>query len=284
MRRTPANPSLAALTAAIISIATSAPTWANPKRETTRVETTSASKASGGDDDLVDAEETPWSQGCTSAVSSLTIGASGEARHEHDTLQAHLKLRAADGKEHNHDLGGQVGCLAYSQTSHRYILGAIGEVGAWRPLLEIYYLDENTGALVASKAIPTLTHDKQAWCAFAAVASQDGRFIALVSDYDFQIKLEALDTREDRLIRLGKPPLPPPSAWARENVTSRADFNWGSAEAGADGFIAMDRGSLVWRGHALEASYGKDGPSRRAKTRTTKRWDLDKLAAKRSGG
>jgi hypothetical protein len=67
--------------------------------------------------------------------------------------------------------------------------------------------------------------------------------------------------------------------WAQENVTKRYDFTWGAAEASTDGFIGMDPGLLVWRGHVLEASYGKDGPIKRARARTTKRWQLDKLAA-----
>ena len=215
---------------------------------------------------------------CTSAVSQLTIETSGEQRYDDDTEVAQIKLRTAQGKRYTTDLGGNVGCLAYSESTHKYVLGAIGQIGAWLPLREIWYLDEITGALDQSKALPAWSENRGSWCAFAAVANQDGRFVVFVSDYDSERALDVLDTKEDRLIRIGEPPLPLPSSWARENVTRRIDFAWGMAEAASDRFIRIDPGILVWHGHVLEASYGKDRPSKRAKPRTTKRWDMDALA------
>ena len=135
------------------------------------------------------------------------------------------------------------------------------------------------GSLDSSKAVPEWSEHKGSWCAFAASASEDDRFIALVSHYDSLVRIEVLDTGSDCLLRIGRAPLPPPSTWAEENVKERYDFTWGASEAGTDGFISMDPGVLVWRGHVLEASYGKDGPIKRARARTTKRWQLDKLAA-----
>ena len=130
--------------------------------------------------------------------------------------------------------------------------------------------------------MPPEADDKQPWCGFAAETSQDGLFVAFVTIDDSQFRLEVLDTKKDRLLPVGEPPLPPPSTWARENVRMIVDFNWGMAEAGTDGFIGMDSGILVWRGHVLEASYGKDRPSKRSKARRIRRWDLDKLVAEGS--
>jgi len=220
----------------------------------------------------------PWRPCKKTTASTLKLNVSGVANHEDDTTTTLVTLRTAEGKQYSHSLGGDVGCLAHSRAGHKYVLGRIGEMGAWRPLQEIFYLDEITGKLETSKALPPWADDKQPWCGFAAEASQDGLYVAFVAIDDSESRLEVLDTKEDRLLPVGEPPLPPPSAWARENVRRIVDFNWGMAEARTDGFIGMDSGILAWRGHVLEASYGKDGPSMRAKARKIRRWDLDKLA------
>jgi hypothetical protein len=221
----------------------------------------------------------PWGR-CESPTSTLDFESSGEAMsHEDDTARTTIRLRTRDGKEYSHDFGGSVGCLAYSRTRHAYVLGVVGAMAAWRPLLDVLYLNERSGTLNASKAVPEWAENKGSWCAFTASASEDGRFIVFVSEYDSRVRLEVLDTDSDCLLRIGRPPLPPPSTWAQENVTKPYDFTWGAAEAGTDGFIGMDPGVLVWRSHVLEVSYGEDSPSKRARTRTTKRWQMDKRAA-----
>ena len=231
------------------------------------------------EDPASDDGRNPWGT-CTSPTSTLDFESSGAAMsHEDDTTRTTIRLRTRDGKEFTHDLGGSVGCLAYLRARHEYVLGVVGAMAAWRPLGDIFYLNERSGTLKPSRALPEWSEHEGSWCAFAASASEDGRFIVFVSNYDDQVRLEVLDTRSDCLLRIGRPPLPPPSTWAQENVTKRYDFTWGAAEAGTDGFIGMDPGVLVWRGHVLAASYGKDGPIKRARARTTKRWQLDKLAA-----
>jgi hypothetical protein len=237
-------------------------------------------------DGIEDAEEppsedvrNPWGR-CESPTSTLDFESSGEAMsHDHDTTRTMIRLRTREGREYTHDLEGSVGCLAYSRTRHAYVLGVVGAMAAWRPLFDILYLNDRSGALEASKAVPEWAENKGSWCAFTASSSEDGRFIVFVSDYDSRVRLEVLDTRADCLLRIGRAPLPPPSTWAQENVEEPYDFAWGAGEAGTDGFEGMDPGILEWRGHLLEASYGKDTPSKRARSRTPKRWQMDKLAA-----
>ena len=220
----------------------------------------------------------PWRK-CASPTSTLAIESSGFAMHENDTTQGHVLLRTRDGKDLGGYLWGTVGCLAYSQPTGKYVLGQVGGLAAWRPLLSLLYLDETTGKLTSSRAPPAPTEHGE-WCALTAVASDDGRFIAFVSSSRDRIGLEVLDTKRDCIIRIGRPPLPPPSTWAEENVGKPSDFVWGASEAGTDGFVGMDPGILVWRGHVLEASYGRDLPTKRAGLRSKKSWSMAALAGK----
>lgn len=245
-----------------------------PDAEEERSDETEAAEDLGSDEAW-----NPWSS-CDNTTSNLAFEAKGRAMsHEDDTSRTKVRLRTQDGKEYTHELGGSVGCLAYSRAKHAYVLGAVGAMAAWRPLLDILYLNDGDGSLVPSQALPD-DERKGTWCAFTASASPDGRFIVFVSNYDSQDRLDVLDTQSDCLLRVGRPPPPPPSTWAQENISQRAAFVWGEAEAATDGFIGMDPGILVWREHILEASYGKDNPSKRAKVRTIKRWRMDKLVAR----
>jgi hypothetical protein len=227
-------------------------------------------------------EWSPWRE-CASPASTLTIESSGYAMHENDTTQGQVRLLTKDGKTFGGYLGGTVGCLAYSRSTGKYVLGQVGGLGAWRPLLSILYVSETTGKLTASRAPPASTEYDE-WYALAAVASDDGRFVALVSGFGGRIGLTVLDTKRDCMLRIGRPPLPPPSTWAEWNVGKPSDFAWGEADAGTDGFVGMDPGILTWRGRVLEVSYGKDGPTKRANQRRKKRWDMDGLAGKCSVG
>jgi hypothetical protein len=230
------------------------------------------------DEDDLFGKWSPW-QKCASPASTLTIEASGYAMHDDDTSQGRVRLHTKGGKDVGGYLGGTIGCLAYAQPTGKYVLGQVGGLAAWRPLLSLLYLDETTGKLTASRAPPAAI-DENAWFALSAVASPDGRFIALVAGFGGRIGLSVLDTTRDCMVRIGRPPLPPPTKWARENVGKRAEFTWGEAAAGTDGFAGLDPGILVWRGSVLEASYGKDSPKARARLRSKKRWNLDELAAK----
>lgn len=209
-------------------------------------------------------ERSPWGT-CASPNSKLTIENGGGAHHDTTTFRLVMK----DGrKQAGEETGGIWGCLAYSQPTATYVLGMISD--AQRPLLSISYLNEKTGASTSTRAIPVPDDPANEWHAFASVPSDDGRFIALVTNRGHD-NLAVLNTTTDCLMSIGRAPSPPPSA---KQDTSK-NFEWGAI--GLNGFVGMDPGILSWRDHVLTASLGRDEPTKRAASRKQKSWDVDKL-------
>ena len=233
-------------------------------------------------DPAIEGERSPWAD-CHAPGVTLSLTSSGvPLRHEGPAPITRAVMRSSDGREHAHEWKGLVGCLAFSKARNAFVLGMVGERGAWLVLGGVLYFDAGTGEVSLSAAWQR-RDDTPPWSGFAAVPSEDGRFVAFIADDDSRPVLDVLDTVLDRHFPLGRPPLPPPSVWAAENVEHRSSFNWGDAQAGADGFIALDQGIVVWVGHTLEVSYGKDGPRRRARARTKRIWDMEVTASSGPG-
>lgn len=208
----------------------------------------------------------------SAAAADWTPGASVRLRitvleapvHDGAAGRSRLDLETPDGKQvAERDLDGVWRCVAWARDAKRFVLAGAFEVGAWLPVVEVRYLDEH-GALTPSRALP------EGWLAMAAVPSASGRWVAWVGTSDAKrgFALMALDTLDDKLTVLGKPPAPPPGA----ALADGAAWDWGDP---VDGFVELDAGILTFDGdRALIASYGRDSAKKRGAPRTQRRFGL----------
>lgn len=186
-------------------------------------------------------------------------------RHDHDVGRDRLTLKTRDGRElmhsDSHDFHWK--CLSYSpQRGH--VVGAVGERGAWFVLRSIGYLAED------AKMLEPSAFTVRGFLALAARTSPRGRFIAFIGGAGSADALYVLDTKLDKIKKLGPAPAPPPQ---ESDFACEDSFDWGSCWVG--GFVEIEPRVLRFEGESrLVVSYGKDGPRGRARKRTVRKYRL----------
>lgn len=156
-------------------------------------------------------------------------------------------------------------CFGYNAKTHVYVIGGVFQRGAWLPLGSIEYLAED-GSFKPS------AFDRQDYIALSAVTSPAGRYIVFIGGGERSDDLYVLDTERDVIKKLGRAPSPPPNAEASDTCWNDP-FEWGSCWV--DGYREMDAGIIRFTSETeLEVSYGKDGPTQRAKKRRVQRYRL----------
>ena len=177
-----------------------------------------------------------------------------------------LRSEPDGGTISSQELEGQWFCFGYSTGTHAYVIGGIDQKGTWLPLRSIQYLAEDGSSFKSS------AFDRLDYIALAAVTSPSGRYIVFIGGRIGIDGLFVLDTERDTVKKLGQAPSPPPSSYAADSCEGQT-FEWGGC--GTDGYVEMDEGILRFvSDHELEASYGKDKPTKRAKKRWVQRYKL----------
>jgi len=167
--------------------------------------------------------------------------------------------------------------ISYVEAANAYLIGGLYEQGAWLPLDALVYVDDASGAWRNSQV------DGSRWMAMAAVAAPGGRYVAFIADPRGDgFELEVLDALNDKLVRAGTAPSPPP--FAREEWGSCSHggrFQWGDP---VDGFVEMDPNIMTFPDEqTLVVSYGKDSCRHRSLKRRLQRWVLPELVARSPG-
>jgi len=148
-------------------------------------------------------------------------------------------------------------CFGFNQLTKTYLVGGIGQTGAWLPLVAIQYLKEDGTAFITS------VFNRLNYMANAAVMSPEGRYIVFIGGQQTTGKLYVLDSQTDTIKYLAKAPAPPP---VNSSFSSEEPFDWGTGWA--DGFVAMEKTVLSFKSeYLLRVSYGKDTAYARAKKR-----------------
>jgi hypothetical protein len=177
-----------------------------------------------------------------------------------------LRFEPEGGILSSKEFEGQWFCLGYNAKIHSYVIGGIDQKGAWLPLRSIQYLTEEGGSFKPS------AFDRLDYIALSAVTSPAGRFIVFVGGRIGIEGLYVLDTKRDVVRKLGPAPAPPPDAQLSD-ICQNDPFEWGSCWA--DGYKEMDADIILFKSETeLEVSYGKDGPTQRAKKRRVRRYSL----------
>jgi hypothetical protein len=159
--------------------------------------------------------------------------------------------------------------LGYARGRHAYILAGQNPRGASMPLDRLAYLDDKTGVRTWSRL------DDTSWEALTAVASGDGRWVAFVGATAGEVDaLEVIDTGDDSVVRVGKPPTPPPQPTL---CPHHGRFWWRESDEGF--FTPMDAGIITFAADAMTVSYGPDGCRARAAKRRARTWHLSDLFA-----
>ena len=213
---------------------------------------------------------------CKSGSSELWTEGEPQMHHDGPPGSTKLELRAPGHAARTLQREGDWRCLGYSNEKHRYVLIGIFERGAWMVGVAIGLLDEQ-GKCSESKAVPSDLD------IYASVLAPTGHHLALVATQNEvdggRAGLYALDLVADKLRRLDRAPAAPPlrtedglRAFAKDGPS----WGWGSS---TEGYDELDAGIIVFDApDKLHATYGKDGPRRRAKQRTVKRWDLTPIS------
>jgi hypothetical protein len=186
-------------------------------------------------------------------------------RHDQNIGGDRVVVRARDGQvvfSRAVD-DGHLLCLGFADSPPgRYLVGVIGEVGAWLVLRSVLYLGEDGSALRPS------AFSDGGFLALAAIASPHGRFVAFIGGKDQVDGLYVLDVARNQVRRLGAPPAPPPLDFECDDR-----FGWGTCWA--DGYTAIEPAVLRFENdQTLVATYGRDTHRARAKQRRTKRFKL----------
>ncbi len=192
----------------------------------------------------------------------------------YDGAAGKIHLRLANGKDVvlETDWPGVWRGLSLDAEEHRYVLVGEFQQGGWLPVRRIRYLNARSRIYAESK------YNGRDFLAFTAVASSDGRWVALVGllgeGDDFKLLL--LDVRNDHIVELGVPPAPTPSTDVAPKDLS-AKCPWTSWACFHDGWVDLDPGIVTFEKGSLKVSYGEgDSPKGRGKKRTVRSWDLEK--------
>lgn len=162
---------------------------------------------------------------------------------------------------------GLVRCLGVDREAGRYILGSVSQVGAWLPLVSVFYVTE-THAQHADSAFV-----QGDFIAMATRTSPDGHYVAFIGGKGVVDGVYVLDTRRDLVRHLGKPPMPPP---VDSDFVSEEPFAWGTGWA--DGYGEIESSVLYFKANdRLVVTYGRDSAKRRAKKRKAVEFDLGHL-------
>ncbi len=166
------------------------------------------------------------------------------------------------------EFDGRWFCFGYNAKTHCYIIGGIFQKGAWLPLGSIQYFAEDGSSFKPS------AFDRSGYIALSAATSPSGRYLVFIGGIDSSDGLYVLDTKRDVIKKLGRAPSPPPDALVSD-ICQGEPFEWGGCCA--DGYLEMDSSILRFKSESeLEVSYGKDGPSARAKKRHIRKFSLDR--------
>jgi hypothetical protein len=186
-------------------------------------------------------------------------------RHDQNIGGDRAIVRARDGKVlYSRAIDdGRLLCLGFAaQPPGRYLVGVIGEAGAWLALRSVLYLAEDGSPLQPS------AFSDGGFLALAAVVSPHGRFVAFIGGKDQVDGLYVLDVARNQVRRLAAPPAPPPLDFACDDR-----FGWGTCWA--DGYTAIEPAVLRFEDDdTLVASYGRDTHKQRAPRRRTRRFKL----------
>jgi hypothetical protein len=188
------------------------------------------------------------------------------------TLLFETKL---EGTWHPKGFNPRTGCYT--------LIGAF-QTGAAFLYNDLVYLNEKARSIRPSKySNPELTRYNDGFFeANAAVASPDGRYVALLVGNDLRI----LDTTRDDMAFVGQSPAPPPAEEAcaydsepivyadpRTHDRLSASFNWAWACVMWE-YTDMDPGIISFEGDAVTVSYGEDTYQGRAEARSTRAYPL----------
>jgi hypothetical protein len=195
-------------------------------------------------------------------------------RHDHNIGSDRLVLRSRDGKPIFSQAvdDGYLLCMGYSASTGvpgrdapgRYLIGGVGEQGAWLVLRAISYLSED------GRSFEQSVFTKEDFLALTAVASPGGRFVAFIGGKSVADGLYVLDTQKNQIRRLGQPPAPPPMDLDFE---CEERFQWGTCWA--DGYVPIEPRVLRFDGETtLVATYGRDTHRARAKNRRVQKFAL----------
>lgn len=208
--------------------------------------------------------------GLAGSAQAVCVGSNGQQmavtftpaktqNHGQEIGTSKLVLHAAYGAQvlFSSEFPGQWLCFAYHQGERKFILGNVRPRGKWLPLNGIYYLPDTGGSLLASK----FNHEN--YSAFAAIASTDGQFLALLGGQKGATDLLLLDVAQDRIKKIGEAPLPPKQSAQAQQMCRAQPFVWGSCWANA----YQELEPSIWRFlpvGGLVVSYGNDKPQGRA--------------------
>ncbi|MCL5992502.1 MAG: hypothetical protein M1419_10455 [Bacteroidetes bacterium] len=211
--------------------------------------------------ELLSYDETANSITCNGVSTYLEIKILSYPKYDKSPGETLLTLHSVKDSSilKEHKLEGNWHCIGYNIQDKKYILGGMFQVGAWLPMCEIRYLDEDNYELKPSRINNT------DWFSFISVPDESGKYLALIGKYDEKyMVMYVLNTVTDRVQVLGKPPQPPPvdSSFINDDMLKES-WQWGCAYA--DGFTEMDNGIIVFeKNDKLRVSIGKDSPLRRA--------------------
>jgi|GEM_PF-1670886 hypothetical protein len=183
-------------------------------------------------------------------------------------------------------------CVGYIRSSQAFLLVGEFQVGAWLPLTKIRYLSAEGNEAIDSRCqrnYPKSQEELGGWMGFSVIPNDDLSFISFIGCFEGSaMSLMVLDAQKDELKVLGAAPAPPPISdpyWLKEVQRMIAeDHEWAWGGPGADGYIPMDDGVIVYKDDKLIVSYGDDTPVRRAVKRTYKTWDLNKVFGEKGPG
>jgi len=207
-------------------------------------------------------------KGTRTSLHSTMVDVPAIPRHDQGFGRTRFVLRSEPdgGTLSSGEFDGQWYCFGYNAEIRSYVIGGISPKGAWLPLRSVQYLDENARSFKPS------AFDRLGYIALSAATSPTRRYIVFIGGRVSIEGLYVLDTKRDAVKKLGRAPAPPPDAQL-EVICRDEPFEWGSCWA--DSYREMDAGIIRFRSETeLEISYGKDGPTRRAKNRRVERYRL----------
>jgi hypothetical protein len=159
--------------------------------------------------------------------------------------------------------------IGYNKKIRSHILAGAFQVGAWLPLCELEYLNEDSLTFRKSGI------NNRDWLALTAITDESAKYIVFIGIPEKnKIRLFSLNTETDKIKILGEPPSPPPvepDLFQPEML----DESWTWGVSYADGYTVMDDGIIRFIGNdKLQVSYGKDTAKQRAKNRRIKIFNL----------
>ncbi len=196
-------------------------------------------------------------------------------QHDVDLGRTEIILRDAHGAELLRTRVAELWeRLTFNPRTHRHVVVSKNEHGVKITLRALVYVDEDKKDFVES------VFDQKQFEAEVALLGPDGRYLALIgapTAESQKASLYVLDLDRDALWRLDDPPAPPPlpAKILADKEEAENGYAWEAPERHF-GPIEPEIMSFV-DAHTLRASYGKDDPRHRAKTRHEKRWDLSSV-------